>query len=274
MNKKEKELFKLGKKHQKWPEDTNINANAYYINDHAYYLAFYESKFSTKVKANAVISPDSKDRHEALQSIKPHIYFSISCNNLKDSGSTRGELDYSPWEKVRDYLKHILEAGVLNGVNKIVYKRSYHIMQTMIDLQHEMIDLWKNATALKNNVDNKGFFTDEEVEKVLHYVAMGNLIQYKQFKDRYDNCKDFDLIYENRDNPEIKPFQRFADNNLLKGMTSEAAEHQLKNSLDQLTRNQYFDHMSESEIYDRFITSYREGLDVRVQKTKEMLRHP
>ncbi|WP_067724799.1 hypothetical protein [Oceanobacillus damuensis] len=269
-----KELLKLGKKHRKWLEETTVNLNAYKIGSHLFYLVHYESKFSTKVKANAVISPDSDDREEALQSIKPHIYFVISCNNLRESGSKRANLDYAVWEKIRNYLKQIVESNVLDGMNKIIYQRSLTIMQSMIDLQLDMIQLWENYTTLKEQVDQKGFFTDEEVEKVLDYVAKGNLIQYKQFRDRYDNCRDFDVIYENRDHPQIKLFEKNVDHMVLKGMTSDAAEQQLKDALDRLTKNRYFGNMNETEIYDELRKTYQEGLALRVQQTKDMLRYP
>ena len=274
MNDKEKELLKLGKRHQKWLENTNINANAYPINGSYFYLVFYESKFSTKVKANAVISPDSGNKVEALQSIKPHIYFTISCNNLRESVSKRANLNFAVLEEIKDYLQHILQSNVLDGVNKIIYERSFNILQSMIDLQVEMVQLWEDYSSLQEQVDEKGFFTDEEVEKVLHYIAMGDLIQYKQGKDRYDNCRDFDVIYEKRDHPKMKPFEKYVDHLLLQGMTSGVAEKQLKDSLDRLTNNRYFGNMNESEIYDELRKTYREGLDVRVQQTKDMLRYP
>ncbi|TFJ91625.1 hypothetical protein [Lentibacillus salicampi] len=273
MNKREKALFKLGKKHQKWLENTAINAASYKINGNSYYLVNYNGKLSNQVKANAIISLDSNDDGEALQSVKPHIYYTISINNLIESGSHRAQLDYSVWEEIRDYLKAIVESGVLDGWNHAVYKRSLNIIQSMIDLQYEIIQLWHDAKALDNNVEERGFFTDGDVEKALHYVITGSLIQYKQFKDRYENCRDFDVIYEKRNDSRIKHFK--VDHKLLKGMTSEAAEQQLKDSLDSLTHNWNVSHRSESEIYDMLMTNYREGLDVRVREIKDvLLRYP
>ncbi|WP_087973443.1 hypothetical protein [Oceanobacillus rekensis] len=123
-------------------------------------------------------------------------------------------------------------------------------------------------------MDQKGLFTDKEIEKVLHYIAMETLIQYKQFKGQYDNCRDFDVIYENRDHLQIKPFEKYVDHIVLQGMTSEVAEQRLKNSLDRFTRNRNLENMSETEIYDELRKTYRKGLDVRVQQTKYMLRYP
>ncbi|UJL47028.1 hypothetical protein KFZ58_03530 [Virgibacillus sp. NKC19-16] len=269
-----KKLLKLGEKHQKWLENTSVNAEAYKINNNYYYLSHYESKFSAKVKAYAVISPDSQDRKEALESIKPHIYYFISINNLRESGSHRANLDFSVLEKIRDYLKFILESGILNPRDRIIYQRSLTIMQTMIDLQHEIIQLFEDSNSLEEGVVKNGYFTDDDINEALHYIVMGNLIQYKQFKDRYDNCKDFDIIYDNRNNPEIKPFEKYLDIKILKGMTSEVAEPQLKKSLDGTTKNNYVGHMTESEIYALLMKTYREGLDKRVQQAKDILRYP
>lgn len=269
-----KKLLKMGEKHQKWLEDTSVNLDAYKINGNAYYLVNYQSKFSTKEKGYAIISPDSSDRTEALKSIKPHMYFAISSNNLLESGSHRANLNFSVWEKIRDYLKFILESGVLNPRDRTIYQRSLNIMQTMIDLQHEMIQLFEDSQSLEAKVVKNGYFTDDDVNEALHYIVVGNLIQYKQFKDRYDSCKDFDIIYDNRNNPEIKPFEKYLDNKILKGMTSEVAEPQLKKSLDGITKDNYVDHMTESEIYDLFMKRYQEGLDKRVQQAKDILRYP
>ncbi|MBP1971429.1 dsDNA-binding SOS-regulon protein [Virgibacillus natechei] len=267
-------LLKLGKKYQKWLEATSVNLDAYKINGNAYYLANYTSKFSTKIKAYAVISPDSNDKEEAMQAISPHFYFSISSNNILDSTAKRAKRDFSVLEKIRDYLKIIVESEVLDPKKEIIYQRSLNILQSMTDLQYEMIQLWEGSQSLENTVVERGVFTDTDIEKVMHYVILTDLIQYKQFKDRYDNCKDFDVIYENRNNPEIKPYEKYLDSKILKGMTSEAAEDQLKGSLDRLTQNQYLGNMSESEIYDKWMKSYKEGLDTRVQKEIKMLRYP
>ncbi|GAB3047699.1 hypothetical protein [Virgibacillus ainsalahensis] len=274
MNKKEKELYKLGKKHQKWLEETKINANAYQLNGHSYYFTIYEGKFNTKVKGHAIISPDSNNREEALESLKPHIYFVISTNNLKDAGSKRAQLDHSVWMEIRDYLKRVLEAGAVQGTNKIIYQRSLDILNAMIELQEEMVELWKNAGSLKTDADEKGFFSDEQVKKALDYIVKGDLIQYKQFKERYDYCEDFDLIYKNRNDAKVQPYQENLDSRILQGMTSEAAEEQLKNSLDRVTKNQYFDNMNEDQIYEKLMATYCEGLDERVRQAKEILRYP
>ncbi|GAB3047713.1 hypothetical protein [Virgibacillus ainsalahensis] len=270
----EKELLKLGKKHQKWLEDTTINLAAYTIHNRSYYLSHYASKFSTKVKAYAVISPDSQYKDEALQAIQPHIYFSISQNNLRDSTEERAKYDVSILEEIRDYIGSILDSNVLDSGNEMIYQRSFNILQSMIDLQYEMVQLWEDVKSLEATVNERGFFGDDDVEKIVHYVITTDLIQYKQFKNRHYFCRDFDVIYEKRNTPKIIKHGNSLDDSLLKGMTREAAEQQLKNSLELLTKNREVGHRSEGDIYDMWMKSYREGLDERVKQTKNMLRYP
>ncbi|WP_157087623.1 hypothetical protein [Oceanobacillus damuensis] len=173
MNKREKELFKLAKKYQKFFENTTINADAYQLNNCPYYLAFYKSKFGGEVKATAVISNDlSYKKEDAMKAFSALVYYFISWNNVEDSVGERAKLDILIWEEVRDYLNTVVESGLLAYENEIIYRRSLRSMQLTIELQHEMVELWHEAKSMNDSVVEKGCFTDEEVEKVIKIVTV------------------------------------------------------------------------------------------------------
>ncbi|MEC5424938.1 hypothetical protein QGM71_15735 [Virgibacillus sp. C22-A2] len=267
-------LLKMGKKHQKWFESTSVYLDAYLINNHAYYLAIYKGRFSNSLKGHAILSPDSNDREEALQALFSLAHFYISYGNVEKSGKERAELDFSVLVEVRDYLKGIVDSGVLEHNKEIIYLRSLNIIQNMLTLQDEMVDLWREAQELYENVQKRGYIADEDIEKTICYPPVIQLIQYKQFKNRYDNRKDFDIIYENRNDPRIKPYVTSLEHRVLKAMTSNAAEQQIKETLDLLTKDFDFTNESESEMYEIWLEFFKESIEARVEDFKKTLRYP
>ncbi|MEC5424936.1 hypothetical protein QGM71_15725 [Virgibacillus sp. C22-A2] len=268
------ELLRLGKKYQKWFEGTSVNLDAYLINNHAYYLAIYKGRFSHSLKGHAILSPDSNNREEALQALSPLVYFGASNANVEEGVRERAELNFSVLEEVRDYLKSIVDADVLGHNKEIIYRRSLTIIQNMLALQEQMIDLWKETKDFYDKVNDRGYFTDEDLDQSLNYIPVGNLIQYKQFKDRYDNRKDFDIIYENRNDTRIKPYVTSLEHRVLRAMTSKAAEQQIKDTLDLLTRGYDFSNKSESEMCQMWLDFFLEGMEERVEDFKKTLRYP
>lgn len=275
MNKREKELFKLGKKYQKWFENTAINADAYQLNSCSYYLAFYKSKLGGEVKATAVISTDSNYKKvDAMKAFTALVSYFITWNNVEDSIGERAKLNILIWKETRDYLRNIIEAGLSLNEKEVIYRRSLRIIESMIDLQYEMIDLWHEAKSMNDFVVKRGFFIDEEVEKVIEYVTLGGWIQYKQFQERYENREDFDVIFANRNDPNIKSFEQFSDPNTLKEMTSSASTQQLKQSMDRMTDGMDMSHMDKEAYCDYWIRTYKKRLDDRVENMKKQLRYP
>ncbi|MEC5424937.1 hypothetical protein QGM71_15730 [Virgibacillus sp. C22-A2] len=268
------ELLRLGKKHQKWFESTSVNLDAYLINNHAYYLAIYKGRFSHKLKGHAILSPDLNDREEALQALAPLVYFALSFGSVEEGAKERGELDFSVLEEVRDYLKSIVDSGVLEKNMEIIYGRSLDIIQNMLELQAELVELWKETIDFYNKVGEIGYFTDEDIEKSIRYIPTFELIQYKQFEDRYDNCYDFDIIYENRNDPKIKPYATTLEHHVLKAMTSKASEKQIKETLDLFTRSYDFRNKSNAERYQILLNYCKNGIEARLEDFKKTLRYP
>lgn len=147
-------------------------------------------------------------------------------------------------------------------------------MQITIKLQHEIVELWHEAQAMNDLVEKKGFFTDKEMEKVIEYVTIGGWIQYKQFKDRYENQESFDVIYANRNNSNIKLYEQFTNPNILKEMAGSSAAQQLKQSMDRMTDGMDMSHMNKEEYFDYWTQTYKKRLDDRVESMKNKLRYP
>ncbi|MGP4108997.1 hypothetical protein [Virgibacillus sp. L01] len=272
MNMDNKALLKLGQKHSKWLESTNINLNAYKINNDSFFFVLYRGKWSTNIKGYAVISPDTDDREMALKALPPHVYYSVTENNIKDGAEMRVNLDFTIQKKLIGYLKSILDKGVLEGNNEKIYRRAYDTLNSMIELQDEMVRVWNEAEQIMNYVDEKGYFTDEEIERLIPYNIAINLIQYKQLKPRYEYCNDFDVIYQNRNS--VKQYGTPIPDRMLKEMTSAVAEGELERSLDYLAGNTVVNNYSYDEIYDKWLAKFRRNLDELVEKDKKQLRFP
>lgn len=267
-------LLKMGKKCKKWLESISVNLDAYIVNGHAFYLAIYEGKFSSDEKGYAVLSPDINNKKEALQAFKPHIYYGISNGIMEEKIKTRAELDFTVWEDIRDYLEGVVEANVLEPKLQTIYSRSLTILKEMIRLQKEMIALWHESHSFYENINQKGYFTDEDIETSIKFGPVTNLIQYKQFKDRYEYRGDFDVIYENRNNPVIQPFTTNLQHRVLKAMTSLEAERDIKATLDLLRNDCDLTNKSDAEIKEIWLKYFKNGLDTRVKEIKEILRYP
>lgn len=59
-------ILKFWERYQKFFETTTINQTAYKTNNSLYFLCFYERKWSGKLKAHAIITPDLENRDDAL----------------------------------------------------------------------------------------------------------------------------------------------------------------------------------------------------------------
>lgn len=273
MNIDGKKLLKLGEKHQKLFESTNINPYAYFIDSIPYFFVFYKSKWTGEEKGFAIISPEKKDKDVADSAFIAHINYGITANNVRD-GESRLDINHKLFHKdVKDYLGNTLSQESLDAENETIYKRSYDLLVYIENLQIEFEELWKKAKQLIDYIDEKGFFTDNEMERLINYIPTFNLIQYKQLKPRYDNRKDFDYIYNNQ--KKISQSNSIKLNKLLKEMTSDFAKPDLQGSLDLLTKNIVVSNRdSYDELYKKWDAFYRKDLQDRIEKEIKFIRHP
>ncbi|MUV39203.1 hypothetical protein JNUCC1_03076 [Lentibacillus sp. JNUCC-1] len=272
MNEAEQQrLLELGKQHKKFYEDVSINIEGYKVNHRLFFLAMYMNKFSDNTKAYAVVSFEKHSYEEAMEAMYPLTSYFVTWNNVLDSIKHRAQVDFSILEEVRDYLKRIVNAQV-SGIDISVYERSLRIIQSMLDLQEEMKQLWQEADKMDKNIREKVFFDDQEIEQLIMYNLKGNWIQYAQFKDRYDYCDDFDVIYDNRNIPEVKKHESFTNKKTLFNMRSNIAADQLKKSIDRLTEGKA--PMDYETYMEHFYVVYKERLVESYERDKKMLRYP
>lgn len=273
MNIDGKKLLKIGEKHQKLFESTNINPYAYYINSIPYYFVFYKNKWTGTEKGFAIITPEKGDKNDTDYAFTAHINYGITANNIRD-GRSRLDINTKLFHQdVKEYLENILNQEELDSENKTIYKRTYELLVNIEELQKKFVDLWEEAKKLIDNVDDKGYFTDDEMEKLIQYMPTFNLIQYKQLQPRYNNRRDFDYIYNNR-NKIIQPNSTKL-NKLLAEMTSDSASAHLQGSLDLLTRNIVVSNQeSYDELHRKWDVFYRRDLQDRIEKEIQLLRYP
>lgn len=253
-----KKLLNLGEKHQKLFESTNINPYAYIIDNAAYFHVIYENKWTSKIKGYALISPDFVNKDNAIKALTPLVYYSVSEHNITNKGAFREKMDITFLEKVREYLRDVIEQESPN-MNQELYNRAYLTIDSIIRLQDKLMKTLEEAKELIEEVYEKGFFTYEEMDQLVKYIPKFNLIQYKQLKPRYDNRKDFDVIYQNRNNVNLS--NSIADSKLLKEMTSGIAEPDLERSLNELTKNIVIEeHHSYEQIYNKWLNRYYKDL--------------
>jgi hypothetical protein len=244
-----KELIKLGKIHKKWTELVTMNNFPYLVNNKRYYLAYYYPRFTTNVNSYAVVSPDSGNKRDSDIAFKPLVYFSITISNIDLVVTKRASLKYNVWLEVRNYLKSVLEDNVLDYNLEIYYERSYKIIEKMISLQEEMIQMKEEYDKFVKIISDRGYFIDEDIDKSLKLAPTINWLQYDQFTDRYKYRHDFDVIYENQNNWELKKYMNaFRDKSTLYNMTSKVAEKQIKETLDLLGEGSDLSHMTQNQL--------------------------
>ncbi|SEP95376.1 hypothetical protein SAMN05216232_1435 [Virgibacillus subterraneus] len=267
-------LIKWAKKNKKMFENENVNGQAYKTNNILFYYVFYTKKWGSEQKGFSIISPNKFNKDEAINALNAHTYYALTANNIEDYGSFRAGLNFQLHSKMKEYLKSILDDGVLDNEKQINYQRAYGIMDSMLKLQDELIELWEESKQLLDCIKENGYFTDEEIERLKKLIPSFNLIQYKQLKPRYDFRKDFDVIYENRNN--LKKYGSLIQNRMLNEMRSEVSEVGLERSLNELTKNIVVgnDYDSDNALYDKWYNALIRDIDARIEQDIKLLRYP
>ncbi|MUV39199.1 hypothetical protein JNUCC1_03072 [Lentibacillus sp. JNUCC-1] len=266
----QEQLLELGKKHQKMLESTSINAVGYKTDNNVYYLAFYQSKFTNSLKGCAII-PFNSDNANAPQSILENLmYFSVSSNGAL-SIEKRAKQDISVWEEIHAFLKWVIDES-LDGTFRDSYTNAYKAMEQMIEFQKDMVQLHEEVTALDQNIEQDGYFTEESINTMVQSVIKADLIQYRQFSWHYENCIAFDKVYDHVQQENLA--KDHIDIRLLHEMTSEKAQMDLRDSLERLEKGESVKGMSDEEIYDTWMKSYEQDLDNEVSKMKKIMRFP
>lgn len=269
-----KDLLKLGMKHKKWNENVTIELFPYAINNHRYYLAYYLGKLSGKIKNIAILSPDLSNKDEALDALKPLVYFTITFDRVENNTKTRAELNFDIYEEIRNYLKNILNSGALQSKFIDIYDRSFKIVDKTLRLQDEMLELRSRVNKFAKGILDRGYFIDSDIDEVLSLFPAPGWIQYQQFYDSYRYSKDFDVIYENANNPELVPFFKFRDPKTLFYMTSGIADKQLTKSLEIVTEKQDMSNFSKEDYFNYWTKKFEKRLSDRYIQLREIIRHP
>ena len=270
MNFNRNQLYKLSKKHKKSFEKVDINPYAYLKNDVPYYLVIYIKRLIGTEKGYAIISPEQEDSKESTDIFAAHIKYAITTNNIED-GLDRTKVDLTSHEKVKVYLENILSIEQLK--DRDVYKRALETIELMFTLQEEFNKQWKEAQRRIDDINKKGFFSEDDLEELMSYIPTFNLIQYKQLHKRYINREDFDFIYENRNH--LKQSKSLIDIKILKSMTSPYVKQELENLLKKLTKNivvTSFD--TYDSIHQKWEDTFKRGLEDRIEKELKLLRYP
>lgn len=267
------ELLKLGKRHKKWNEDVTIELFPYAINNHRYYLAYYLGKFSREIKNIAILSPDSSNKDEALNALKQLVYFTITFDKVENNTKTRAELNFEIYGEIRNYLRNILNSGVLQPEFIDIYDRSYKVVDKTLRLQDEMLELRSRVNKFAQDILDRGYFIDSDIDEVLSLFPAPGWIQYQQFYDSYRYRNDFDVIYKNENNPELIPFFKFRDPKTLFNMTSGIAEEQLKKSLDIVTDKQDMSNFSKEDYFNYWTKKFEKGLSDRYIQLRKIIRN-
>jgi hypothetical protein len=264
----------LSKEYKKSFEVYLITPYAYKLNGAFFYLAFYEGKFSGKEKGQAVVSRDSDSKKELMKSFYPLSYYGLSLNQVDGVGAERANLNMQVFHDMKSYLESIVKGNVLDKENKFIYERALKNINKTIALQDDIIQLYQEAKSLHKKVREKGFFTDEDLEQLAGYLPYIEIIQYNQSKCRYEHRTDFDVIYKNRNHPDIKPFNTFADDNVLRELTSNYSGIELEKSLKYLSDNKDISDWTEEEHYQWLMEKQRKSADNRIAEFKNRLRYP
>ncbi|SET34414.1 hypothetical protein SAMN05216389_10980 [Oceanobacillus limi] len=272
----EKQLIKLAKKHKKFLESYSINRVAYLFNDHVFYLAYFSDKSGQDIKGDAVISPDSDDISEYQSAHAPLLEHAATVHNIKYHGGDRAKVNYAIFYEVRDYLENVVQANILSQDLQVVYERAFKVISNMITLQDELVRLYYEAMDLHNETLKRGYFVDEELEKLKSYIPILEQIQYEQGKDRYNYRADFDVIYENRNDPNVKQFEKFTDKNTLRELTTEASEKDIKKGLQALMEGIDLDesNYTKEKHYEAVRAKFANNLEKLIHDSKSKLRYP
>jgi hypothetical protein len=268
------ERLSLAKEHKKLFEDYSITQFAYKLEDRFFYSAYYESKFSTTVKAEAVVSADTENKDKLMDAYYSLSFYVLYINKVEDVGGERANLNMQVFHDIKDYIESIIRADVLNNDNQLIYERALKTIKHTIALQDDMIQLYHDATALDNKVAEKGFFTDDELDQLAGYLPYIEIIQYNEARIRYKYRKDFDVIYKNRNDPEIKPFDIFTDDKVLRELTSDYSGKDLEQSLMYLSDNKDISGWTEEEHYKWLIDKQTKSAKKRIEELKQRLRYP
>lgn len=261
------QLLEMGQLYQQKRETVTVNLESYIVNGHPYYLAIYRSKrFSLGDKGCAILTSDGGNEADALESLKPHVYYGVTNNTMINIGRQLASLQTTPLLTVKRYITSIIEAGVLDLDDQRMYERAYDTLHEMEVLQEKIVKLSRTADVLYEKVQKRGYFTDADVEKSIECIPKLNLIQYKQVKDRYAYRTDFDVIYQKRNHSSIKQIAPKPDVRLLKNMTSGSAGPDMKETLDVIEEGEDFSNKTDEQLMAIFTDRLDKGLRDYTQK--------
>ncbi|MFC4558652.1 hypothetical protein ACFO3D_10570 [Virgibacillus kekensis] len=265
-------LVKIAKDNKKLFENYYVKRFAYLVNGKPYYFAIF--KKGDKTKGYAVLSPESGNKNDQLVALRPLLHYSVTINNILTDGKYRADVNFAGFYEVRDYLRRVVEGSVLNADLEVIYRRSLSIIQNMIELQESLVEHYKEAIRKYEAVKEKGFITEEDINDIKKYIPLLMRIQYKQYLERYDYRSDFDVIYANRKEFEIKQFDQFTDPRTLKQLTTDIAEKEMKEGLSRLDYGRDLHDMTDEEYDEMVLTEYNMKLDQQLERVKSKLRYP
>lgn len=253
-------------------ENYFVNRFAYVINGNPFYFANF--KRGDETTGYAILSPSSNNKEDHLKAMEPLLHYSVAIRNITTDIKYRASIDFSILYEVRDYLRNVTTSDVLNNGYDIIYNRALNIIQSMIDSQEELKEAYQNAIEKYENDKEKGYITDEDISEMKGYLSIFMRLQYKQFRDRYDNRSDFDIIFEKRNEKEINQFESFTDSNTLREMTSKRAEKDLESALREVSFGKDLRGKTYVERDRLGLEYFQNELDNLLEYVKNNLRNP
>lgn len=205
------ELKELAEKHKKIFEKVTISYGAYKINQNHYYLVVYKRK---KINGLAIISPQStRDINECLEALTWLTRYNQFRNIAFIHVDFRANVNFDSFYAIKNFLEKVLQNVSLSSDEKRIFEESLLALQTIINLQHQLISDYETFLEKEKKVERGEIkvVTKEHIYDVLHFINTFDYIQYKQLTTQYNNISAFKEINKlARNNSDIKPFMNSA----------------------------------------------------------------
>ncbi|MBP1971436.1 transcriptional regulator of heat shock response [Virgibacillus natechei] len=267
------ELNKLAKGHKKIFEKFTINYGTYKINNNDYYLVVYKRK---KIKGLAIISSQStKDINECLEALTWLTRYNQVRNLAFIHVDFRANINFDSFYTIKNFLEKVLQNVSLSADEKRIFEESDLALQTIINLQHQLISDYDKFLEKEKKVERGEIevVTKEHINDVLHFINTFDFIQYKQLTEQYNTISAFKRIFKMvKDNPEIKVLSDSAVNTYLQEFVSSKAN--LQKNLKKVTHVPDLEQLSKEEHIEVARKTTLQSIDNVIARQKKMLRHP
>jgi acyl carrier protein phosphodiesterase len=267
------ELNKLAKKYKKLFEKMTINFGAYKINQNDYYLVVYKRK---KINGLAIISPQSiTNKNECLEALK----WLTRYNQFRNIGLVhigfRADINFDSFYTVQNFLEKVLQNVSLSTNEKKIFEESNRALQTIINLQHQLIPAYKSFLEKEQKVElgEIKVITKNHINDMLNFINTADYIQYTQLTTQYNNISVFKEINEMaKNNANIQPFVDSAVKTYLGEFVISKAN--LRKNIKAVTHVPDLEQLSKEEHIEVARKTTLQNIDEIAERNKSKLRHP